>query len=325
MGEITLESIDDIRTAENAYAALSEEEQPKVSNYEILTGARDSYYELALVGDWCYNYIISFYDIESAYNHVDLQLNADMSSVGYADDGTLEMPGTWSVTDGHLMVDRMEYGFVEYIVVEENGKLHLQSDVENADDSMMTTADFHALLDEMFMIVDLAEVDINDYCEFYTLEYEGKDAWGTLTGDSAELVMIGSKAYDRGWCCYNGKDIAIEVLFPQYEEILQNSNGEIISRVVVDAHTTTVDYVFPYIESIARIGSANENETRYADITVDQLTFGRAKGTLYFVNLDYVAEFQYVDDLNRGITLTNGFGVPYTAWNKTLWNEEHPY
>lgn len=291
LGEITLESIDIIRAAEDAYAALTKEEQTKVSNYKTLTAARDSYYELALVGDWCCNYIISFDDIESEYNRVDLQLNADMTSVGYADGGALEMPGTWSVTDGHLMVDRMEYGYAEYIVVEEDGKLQLQSDVEYANESMMTIADFHVLLDDMFLIIDLAEVDINDCCEpiFYD-RYEYNE-WGEAEDEVCTTILIKNKLADDGWLYLDSfDDVAIEIFAPEY-----SVESVEYSRIETTASGCIYDSVYKLYYWLSSKGKPS------CDLDISEVSWGRAKGRILFVNKEYVVNMY--PDSNGGTRL----------------------
>lgn len=123
LGEITLESIDAIRSAEDAYNALTADEQKKVENYKSLTAARDAYFELALVGDWAELYI-NLYDVEGMYNQLRMVLNADMTGTEYADG---EEAFTWSVTDCILNVD---YGGATrpLNIVEENNQISLEQD-----------------------------------------------------------------------------------------------------------------------------------------------------------------------------------------------------
>lgn len=320
LGEITLESIDAIRSAEDAYNALTEDEQKKVKNYETLTAARDAYYELAMVGEWCVHNI-SLYDIESMYSRLNLRLNADMTAVDYGDGG-MEISGPWSVTDGRLTVGEVGKVWTDYVVVEEDGKLFLQTD--NSNWSLMKIADFHNLLDNMFLIVDLAEVDVGEYCDLYIHKYESKDVWGTPSGIS-EDVMIGSKSYQNGWCFLYGKDPVIEVLVPQFEEI--RTYADRVEHYNVEATTLLSNYGDPFSGSTMQIGITVYNEyTIQSTLAVDQLSFGRAKGVLYFVNLEYVAEITCdVDNCSRKITLVDNLGELNGLWIESYWDEEHPY
>ena len=86
-----------------------------------------------------------------------------------------------------------------------------------------------------------------------------------------------------------------------------------------------MQFDIPFAEVLEEIGSVSSRGSSSSDLTAESLTFGRAKGILYFISLDYVADTPYVDRYNRAITLTTGDTFPYAAWNEELWSEEHPY
>ncbi len=51
LGEITLGSGDAIEAAEKAFAELKDEDKSKITNYDVLVGARDSYEKLLYAKD----------------------------------------------------------------------------------------------------------------------------------------------------------------------------------------------------------------------------------------------------------------------------------
>ena len=274
--EITLESIDAIHAAENAFNALTEDEQKQVRNQKNLTKAKDAYYELALVGEWAELYI-DVWDIEGLYNKVRLSLNADMSGIDYKD-GSF----SWEVKGGILRLDYDGEGDICPLnISEESSCISLHLDGWN----LLPVKDFHALLDDMFLIVDLADTDITDYCEFYMYKSEGIDAWGAPTGSSSESIRIGSKAYRDGWCYFDAKDVAIEIFLPAYEEIHKYSDGT-SSTYTYDACALAADHKNLFIDTLMGIKSTGSKDDWHKTLTIDQLSFGRAKGSLYFVNLD---------------------------------------
>ncbi|MBR4889587.1 MAG: hypothetical protein IKU17_10625 [Clostridia bacterium] len=189
IGEVTLESIEPIRAAEDAYNALTEEEQKKVGNYKTLTEARDAYYELALVGEWCHTYI-DFYSVEDMYDRVFMILYDDKTFVSYEGGG--EYYSTWYVENSVLMMDM--YG--QYPISEVDGKLYLSYGEHHA---QIHVEDFHAILDEMFLMVDLDEADVNEYCEPVLYDFRDVDTWGDPVDEVCAQLMLKNKLYDDGW------------------------------------------------------------------------------------------------------------------------------
>lgn len=289
LGEITLESIDAIRAAEDAYAALTEEEQPKVSNYKTLTAARDSYYELALVGEWCYNYINFYNYIDSEYNRIDLQLNADMSTV-HSGDGGAKVSGSWSVTDGILTIDKTGGEYASYKIID-NGNWTLSNIESESNYPMIPADDFHTLLDNMFLIVDLAEVDINDYCEpiFYD-RYEYNE-WGEVEDEVCTTILIKNKLADEGWLYLDSSDdVAIEIFAPEY-----SVEGVEHAQIETTASGCIYDSVYKLYYWLSAEGEPS------CDLDISEVSFGRAKGRIFFVNKEYVVNM--CPDFNGGTRL----------------------
>ena len=324
LGEITLESIDAIRSAEDAYNALTEDEQKKVGNYETLTEARDAYYELALVGEWVRNYF-SIYDIESNYEAVSIILNSDMTGTHYED---ANKPLTWSVVNSQLHLD-MGHWQNTYNIIEENGILYFhyyekEMPEENitwqSDSAYLSVSDFHSYLNSIVKVIDLSQVDINEYCELYFHEEHELDDFDEPTGNIHTRVMIRNKLFDDGWYYFSGTDIAIEVNYPQYTITTTNEDGTTTTSIT-EAHTNTMpDYDVPFTHDVGTVEGVyvNSENDWSTDLTIDQLSFGRSKGVLYFIHSDYVKEVKRGDDGYRMLVLINGFELYTDPWNKNI-------
>ena len=326
LGEITLESIDTIRSAEDAYNALTADEQKKVDNYETLTEARDSYYELALVGEWVRNHI-SIYDIESNYETVSIILNSDMTGT-QCDDG--HNPLTWSVLNSQLCLDMGHYQNT-YSIIEEDGILYFhyyekempQENVTWQSDSVyLSVSDFHTYLDDIFLTVELTPENVANYCElFISMPTTYIDEWGEeveLENTSASL-RLKNAVYDDGWLYFSSsRDTAIEVLYPEYT--LTHFYGEDSSFDTIPAGSTTLTESHPYISyfPMELDQSWGDNSSVISDLTVDDLSFGRAKGTITFINSEYVIEvICNRDEYSR--SLITEFGEISTGfWNEAM-------
>lgn len=314
--QITQADIPAVQAAAEAYDALLPEEQEKVKNDDTLTAALNRSYELQLMGQWSNTYI-DFWNVEGMYDRMDIDLREDMTFELQHSEFT---SGTWSVSGQVLELLFDEYHHMLFDISKDGDAIMLT----NGDNHYLLSTVFHARLDDMFRIAELTDENINDYCELYLQTVALKDAFGEATDYSKTYAMIGSRAYRDGWCCFNGKDIAIEVLFPA-QNITHTFAGGDDGHLTEDAHAATMQFDIPFAEILEEVGSVSSRGTSTSDLTAESLTFGRAKGTLYFINLEYIAETPYVDQNNRGITLTDGSALPYCAWNEDLWNEDHPY
>lgn len=316
LGDITLESADAIASAVIAYNELTTDERDKVGNYEILSAAQDRFCELNLIGEWSNTYI-DFWNVESMYDRVSIELYEDMTFFLHDSDF---QNGTWQVSEQQLVLSFDENNIMVFSINDDSENYRLT----NGDNHYLKKEAFHARLDDTFLIVELADTNVNDYCELYIMEHIEKDAFDTPTGYSKTYAMIGSRAYQDGWCCYNGTDVAIEVLFPEHQVTHTFKGGSDAQRTEA-AYTATTTFNVPFAQIVDEIGSVYSRGEYTSDLTAEQLSFGRAKGTLYYINLDYVKEFTYLDKNNRGITLIDGSGLSYSAWDEDLWNEDHPY
>lgn len=316
LGEITPERANAVQEAQNAYDALPEEEKAKVGNYETLCNALDRSCEFGLIGNWC-NTFLDAWNVEGMYQRVDFSLYEDMTFyIDYSEFQT----GTWQVDQQKLLLQFDENNIMVFTISKDGDTYTLA----NGENTYLPQDAFHALLDDMFMVVELTAENVADYCEPYIYTKEELDATGTATGFSKTYAMIGNKVYGDGWCCFNGKDIAIEMQIP--EQIVTHSfqNGE-GSETTKAAHTATVTFEIPFAAAAEEVGYVSIRGTYASNLTAEQITFSQASGKLYFINLSYISDFPYVDKNNRNIALTDGSTIPNCAWNQDLWNEEHPY
>ena len=165
--EITLEHIDAVQAAQDAYNALTPEEQQDVKNYQSLVGAADRAYELLLMGDWCNTYI-DFKDIEGMYSRVDFVLYEDM---------TFFMPsisaenGTWLVSGDKLALSLPNNDYMLFTISKDGSAYTLTS----GESHYLSATDFHGMLDKMFKVVELTEENVADYCELYLYTAEETD------------------------------------------------------------------------------------------------------------------------------------------------------
>ena len=282
LGEITPESIAAITEAESAYAALSAEEQAKVESHPTLTAARDRYWELMLPGQWCYGaptFGTALYNL----GKVEFILHPDLtweSNVCGPD------TGTWSVRYGVLELTDPDLGYIYNTlnIVESDGFLGLGHQDTITHIRKEEQIDF---LSDTFLILDLAEIDPNDYFGFRIYERHTIDEWGEPTGTGYTSILLQNKLYDEGWL-YLGTvgDFAIEVLIPEYTVTYTNSSGY-SSTSTHEATNDTISYN-PFSSGIHYLYGFGEDYKETSDLSADDLAFGRAKGIIVFVRSEYV-------------------------------------
>lgn len=314
LGEITLESIDAIRSTEDAYNALTEDEQKKVGNYKTLTEARDAYYKLALVGNW-YSSEISL-DVEANYENLGFVLNSDLSCTNYEYGNT--SVGVWSVTDSILRTNFEEGWENSYIIQDVDGTISLQLEYSESGCTMMKEEDYFAFLNDVFLIVELSEVDLNDYFEITAYDNVVTNEWGDPSGDGYTSILLKNKLYEQGWMFLDKKnDYAIEILYPEYNITVQYNNGS-SETSHHEAGSYTVDWYTPYTctwQAAYYLDSYGTDYTATSDMSLDQVTFGRARGTFVFINSDYVVEVNKFDQdiTNNRILVIDINGQTLTA------------
>lgn len=314
LGEISAESETAIQEAEQAYNSLTEAEKGKVSNYDTLTAARNRLTELQLVGVWYYN-SINYWDFSTPTgDEIPLTLNADgtYTEFGYN--------GTWSVTDGKVITE-----WSTLAIREEDGKTYLTwADEGTSLPELISAQDYSELVDANFLVIDLAETDIQDVCGFYIQEFEERNDWDEPTGNRNICIMLSSKLYDQGWYCYQtGDQVAIEVLIPEYTQDW-NSGGYTGSSTI--EATTQTAYGFDSPVTFIGYSSEKDDYSYTSSLTADQLSFGRAKGKLYFVNKNFITQERWQDQYSRILETIDPMNPEiYAPGNKMYWSPEHPF
>lgn len=316
LGEITIESIDAIRAAEDAYEVLMPEEQKKVKNYETLTSARDRYYELALVGEWCWSRV-DLSDLTSNYDRVDMSLNADMTGTDMI--GTVqEYNAQWSVNNCRLKMVGEGYNN-SFDVVEKDGKIIIQ--IPDTTIEYFMRDDYIAMLDDAFLIVDVSEIALNEYFGFSFYENIEVDTWGEPTGHGDKRVRLINRLYEQGWLYLsNDESLAIEVAYPEHHgETHHEFNGTEYWTKEAGSITLTG---CPFTGATGQILWYIPDFTFVADLSVDQLSFGRAKGTITFINQKYVKEVKPDVDSQHRVLITAFTDFEYYSG---VWYDDFKY
>lgn len=301
LGEITLESIDAIRAAEDAFNALIPEEQEKVKNHEILTTARDRYYELALVGNWHDTFI--WMDVETNYERPPyLVLNADMTGIEYGDGG-IEDAITWSVKNRNLEFQFESGNTLSFPIIDEQDRIVL-----DGFSTLLKEDEYFAYINDIFLIVDMAEVDPSEYFTPEICDYGYRNEWGDLTGTHYVNIILTSLLYEEGWLYMDSSDdFAVEIVYPEfnvYHEYSENEN-EYSYTDTKEAGCYTYTYCpFGFWNNDFKIGYYDEQSSWNCDLDVNQCTFGRAKGKIYFINSDYVSEVKCADNGSSRVLVT---------------------
>ena len=305
---VSIENLDAVYSAMNAYDALSKEDAEKVKNYDAMTDALDQWLEANLPRQWVYQPTY-FHDIEEMYNKVDLTLNEDGSAVGN------HVSGPWRVEDGVLKIDAGKSDYVYYTFFED-GKLSVGS----TGTKMIPVEEYRAMLDDMFMSVEITPENVADYCEIVIYTEIDDDDFGVVTGDTRTYPTLASKVYDKGLIYFEGSDdLAIELLIPEHTYQYQSRGRK--WRTQTDEADEFVFKRTPYGSSGPTLGHKsvkNEYEAIH-DITAEQITFGRVTGKIVFVRSEYVKNVtKDTNSSSRLLVLSNDIEVHSGSWKDGL-------
>ena len=312
--DITAQSGEVIQALDQAYNALSEEEKAKVENAQVLLDAVQKYYGSFLAGEWCSPYV-NYWDLSKAMEESALIVNAD---------GTLEQDGTkgtWTATEGVLTTSVGPLYFGE----DEQGLYLAYSE----DDTyrMRPREAMEQWVSDHLLVVDLSQTDVSQVCDFYIQDCQELNDWNEPTGNVNTIVMLGSKLIDDGWRFYSmSPDTAIEVLIPAYTETFTWGGGQ-SSNNRQEARTETAYGIGNFVAQVGGVYTYNGDTTETtSDLTADQLSFGRAKGKLFFVKQDLVQEEYWQDRYSRILKLNDGNNTElYVSSTKDYWSDEHPF
>lgn len=308
VGPISMESLEAAYSAMSAYEALSQEDAEKVKNYAKMADELDAWLTDYVAGEWVYSPKY-FYNVEEMYDKVDLTLNADGSAVGS------HVTGPWRVEEGVIRIDNGKADYVYYTFFED-GKISIGS----PNSKMISTEDYKALLDDMFVIVEISSENVADYCEVVLYTELDEDDFGVVTGDTRTYPTLVSKVCDEGLLFIEGSDdLAIELLIPEHTYQYQ-SRGR-AWRTQTDKADEYVVKRNPYGSSGASLGNKDvENEYEAIhDITAEQITFGRVTGKIIFIRSEYVKEVKKSDQYSsRVLVLYNDEEMTAGNWKEGL-------
>lgn len=311
--EYNIEEIEGIHTA---FSALSEKEQKKVGNYDDFCELSDNFYASALIGTW-YPFELWHGELEKCFSpDFYIVLNADHTFESVAgEEGTTT--GTWEVKNksltllGSKLDPKKLYiwgtggdaeNSISLNICYEEGIIYLDDFVRYGKKD-----DYFRVLGDILLSVDCANVDLSDYLGFTTYDEYGVDEWDVRTGAVYTRVMLQNLLYEEGWMYFgNSSDFLLEVLFPDYVEVFHYPDGSTYTHEYPAGSENLSLFPFcshwvslPVLSQQTKDGSAETN------LSTDAFTFGRAKGTLYFINKKYVAEVGTDDKDYQYIILDN--------------------
>ena len=300
LSEVSDKTLEEAFAIQEAYDALTEDEQKKVKNYEDFSAQRDAYLETVLTGTW-YPFDLALHEPEYIFN--------PRCSITLHEDGNLTHEGVhsgtgyaaWDVTGGELLLPGLmnldtensshyfHEGSGSLSIILNDGKLQLA-----LDDTwfFMRLEDYLAKADEVIRVVDLETEDPADYLGFGSLRCYSYDEWGTETGSSIRIAPT-NLLYEEGWMYLAiSDDFALEVLYPEHNYTYYYTDGD-VHVSAQDAGSYTFTYSpFMFEASALTNGHFWDNATVESDLTLDQFTFGRAKGQIYFINSMYVEDIR---------------------------------
>lgn len=283
-----------VREAKAALEALSAEALADVEKGGKLYAMYDEIYAPLVVGQWCDpNIYLSNvgYNTDNVLDPSPLTINADHTySWNYYKENH---QGTWEICEDGLNLK--DFLFLNLDV--QDGKLVMHLDPNRA--PLMTKDEYQAWISDMIMVVDVSEVNLEDYFSIVECENERYDEFNEPTGTVVKGFCLGNKQLENGWRYLAvDEDFAIEVLAPKVK-VKQYRNKEAKGVAYTynrDAGSVSFTYCpfGSYLDYRMEISSRGDREwDNYdADLTADQLSFGRAKGVLYFVNDKYISEVE---------------------------------
>ena len=307
---ISIETLDAAYAAIEAYNDLLLEEREDVEGYDAMTDKLDSFLTEKVTGVWVYEPTY-FYNVEEMYEKSDLALNAD----GNAKASHVE--GPWRVEDGVIRIDSGKADYVYYIPVID-GKLRVGS----TQNPMIPAEEYKALLDAMFVTVEITPENVSDYCEIVIYTEIEKDDFGVINGDTSTYATLANKVLDQGLLFFEeSDDMAIELLVPEHTYKYQSHGGS--WHEYTDEADTCVIKSYPYASHGFSLGNKNvKNEYESIhNITADQISFGRVTGKITFIRSEFVKEVKKSENFSsRVLVLYNDIEE-----NSGMWLDDFDY
>ena len=307
IGTVDEDSIGEIEEAMEAYDDLSEEDKAKVENYADLTSAHDDWLELLVMGAWV-DESTYYYDLEEMYKRVTVTLNEDMTADGEY------IFGDWRVEDGKILIDNGEVEYMYHIYQEDD-----EVCIGSINSKMIRKEKHTALLDAMFVTVELTEENIADYCQLIKYKENEKDAFGTETGNTTTYLRLESTVFEDGLVYYRSSDdLAVELLIPKHK-VKYTTNGKKWYSYSKDASSEAIQYGLYdawgiYLGYEYATGQASEDQ-----IDLEKISFGRVKGKVTFIRGEFIKEIKCDDNgTSRLLVLHDGTELYSGTWKEGM-------
>ena len=293
IGDVTLESKESIKAAEEAYNSLTDDEKEQVENRTELQDKKNELSSLQqkdleeklkqreeekerqfepFKGIWKSLYA-NLEDKASIQTH-EISLTSYPRQKGVSSSDSM----CQVVDETHIIIDNLKYELIEV-----DGIQVLTCVTDDFKNVFVRKEDFDALTDKMFVHVELDDDNIDEYFGGIEIvgEFDNTDAFGEERDTSAaDAYMISSKAYkDKGLIMLTYQDVTYEVYFDGF-----------------DSPGTFTD---PYIITT---GTGNPRINHY----------GRAKGEIWYVKKEYVDKIEDGKEYyQRNITFKDGYSFLY--------------
>lgn len=262
ISEDPLQSRDAVEAASEAWGLLTEKEQGKVENAEILLFAQGELErERQETFQWLQGEWVNLYSLLNGYvyNETEATLNKEVVLSVDMDGAVLnDREADWKCVDGGIrlgnitnLVTPVQYGDITVLVTEGAQSM-----------SYIKLED----VDKLFVQVELTKDNIGDYMEIINVPCKVIDNFGEELG-AGESYWFASKVYDDGLIYFDSHELHIEY-FKEYRPGREPSRSE-----------TTQLYGGPSGYSTTN-GQINWT-------TADQFTIGRVTGTVCYVRAEY--------------------------------------
>lgn len=307
IGDVTLDSEAAISAAEAAYAALSDENKAQVTNASTLTDARTAYeaavhheeVRLSIVGTWVneakgdnvYGAILE--DTDRYSNHFEyldtdgLNQSGPANNFQFLEDGSIaiqdEPVGIWELSEDASTVSISPNGDVAepsvLSIIDEGGFTKLVGSLFGSNPfGYVRIEEYEAAFAEKFVVATLTSDNVRDYIGEPVALGSATDPDGT----QRNCHMFPSQVYDDG-LVYLGCSC--------YVQCTGTHNGKAI----------TIDNTFPVIggwsDNVATTGIGST-----------------ARGEMYYIKAEYVAENFIDEEGYRTLVLTNGVTIRFDGY-----------
>ena len=220
------------------------------------------------------------------------------------------LTGTWVYEDGVLITTYSETGGSDkWSLVNNNGALCLYRKAYNEGlDSRYyyRLSDYQKDFDKIFVTVDIAQVeDLRDYIGFYTCEYEIYDAWDEPTGEKYERAEYAVRKLEGLYYWGSSENLQFEVNIPEYTYYYNDGEDHYTDGAYTQLNAS-------YDRIVLTLRHTHPDGDSWIDLDLDDITFGRARGTLTYIREEYVKEFRTQED--HRVIVAEIDGKTYEYW-----------